>query len=364
MGSSRSDGWEDDYVYYAPGQVESVLDKCGLEVVSDTNTVFLTYCPFHGNSDTPAMAVNQTNGKWICFNPSCDQYGDLVDLPRRVLKMNVFQSMRLVLQCETEQVIPFAERIRQSLEEQPEFAPWPQEVLDKAKAAFPGSPGEAYMHGRGFTDDTLDYFDIGYSIKKNMVMVPMHSPTGIPIGVIGRDIETKRFENSRGLPKSKVPWNFHRAKREGDTVIITEASYDSMGTHQAGYPCTVGLLGGSLSDYHTTLIGRTFSRIIIATDFEQQKQYKPNCKLCRKLNWKPNEVWCQGHRPGRELGRQIVNAFPHKEVMWAAYDDTTVYPHGAKDMTDMTDAEKRQVIRNAVSNYSYLNWNPEGLRLE
>jgi DNA primase len=66
-------------------------------------------------------------------------------------------------------------------------------------------------------DETLGYFRIGYSAKRDAIMVPMHNPDGLPIGVIGRSIAGKDFKNSKGLPKNKTAWNFHRAKREGDT---------------------------------------------------------------------------------------------------------------------------------------------------
>lgn len=340
-----------------------MLSACDIEIESTTVDHFLCFCPFHGNSDTPAMAVNSGSGKWICFNPSCDEYGDLVDLPRRIKKMNIFETARLILKSAREETVPFSERIKSMLEKPVEFAPWPQDVLDHMKAAFPGSPAETYMKSRGFTDDTLDYFDIGYSEKRDMVAVPMHDPKGLPIGIIGRSLSEKRFQNSKNLPKSKTMWNFHRAKAQGDTLCVTEASFDSGRVHQAGYPCTGALLGGTLSHWHIDQINKHFSRIIILTDFETKLLYRPNCRPCARLAWSPTDVPCQGHRPGRDLGRQIVRAFPHKDVLWGAHDDDVVYPHEAKDMSDLTDAEIRQTVRGAVSNLVYEQWNPEHIRV-
>lgn len=213
------------------------------------------------------------------------------------------------------------------------------------------SPAHTYMIGRGFDEDTLDYFKIGYSAKQNMVVVPMHDPNGMPIGLIGRSIADKRFKNSTGLPKAKTCWNFHRAKRTGDTVIVCEASFDAMRIHQAGYPNVVALLGGHVTDMHLAQLSRTFSKIIIMTDFDH-KQYRPNCRMC---NYKK----CRGHRPGRDLGRAIQSRLPNKRVLWAAYDDTCVYPHDAKDAGDMTDNEIRQCLKNAISNLEYTQWSIE-----
>src|ERR1044072_4938197 len=77
---STTDWGDDDYEVYSPSQVEGVLEYCGIEVVSDTHTHLLAYCPFHGNTDSPAMAVDKIKGLWTCFNPSCQNAGKLIDL--------------------------------------------------------------------------------------------------------------------------------------------------------------------------------------------------------------------------------------------------------------------------------------------
>ena len=251
----------------------------------------------------------------------------------------------------------------------PEFEEFPQSVLDGAVASFKGSIAEEYMKSRGFTDETLEYFGVGYSAKQNMVIVPMHDPKGMPIGLIGRtpSATEKRFKNSTNLPKSKTAWNFHRAKRTGDTVIVCEASYDAMRIHQAGYPNVVALLGGHVTPYHIEQLGRTFSTIILMTVFDK-KQYRPNCRVCKNETFKAGEVRCKGHRPGRDLGRSIADALSHKRILWATYDDKVVFPTNplegvrdkpAKDASDMTDEEIRQCLRNAVSHVEYSLWNVE-----
>lgn len=324
-----------------------------MEVVADTATNFLAYCPFHGNTDTPAFSIDKTQGVWTCFNPSCMEAGNLPDLIRRLTGANPFQALRLIAKHRNAQVTPFADRMANAMARPEDFKEFPQAVLDKMKAAFPGSVAEEYMRSRGFDDETLDYFDVGYSDKRHMVVVPMHAPNGVPIGVIGRTPShtDKQFKNSVGLPKAKTAWNFHRAKREGATVIVTEASYDAMRIHQAGYPNVIALLGGHVTAAHLEQINRTFSTVVIMTDFDK-KQYRPNCRTCDEKN-------CRGHRPGRDLGRTIAGRLPNKKIMWGAYDDTCVFPHEAKDASDMSDDEIRQCLRNAVSNLTYSNWNIE-----
>ena len=247
MERKRRDEWEEDYDAYSPNQVEAVLEYCGIEVVSDTHTHFLAYCPFHGNTDSPAFAADKYKGLWTCFNPSCQEAGTLPDLLRRSRGLNPFQAQRVILKNKNTQQSSFADRFAEAMTKQPEFTEFPQSAIDKLVADFPGSVAEEYMRSRGFDDDTLEYFEVGYSEKKNMVAVPMHDPKGMPIGLIGRTPShtDKTFKNSIGLPKAKTAWNFHRVQRLGDTVIVCEASYDAMRIHQAGYPNVIALLGGS-----------------------------------------------------------------------------------------------------------------------
>jgi 5S rRNA maturation endonuclease (ribonuclease M5) len=354
MARGRRDEWSDDFEVYTPNQVESVLEFCEVEVVGDTHTHFLAYCPFHGNTDSPAMAIDKTKGLFTCFNPSCMQSGTLLDLLRLRKGQNPFQAQRTIIKYANVHSTPFSDRLAEAMKKEPEFVEFPQNVLDKMKADFPGSIGEDYMLGRGFEYDTLDFFDVGYSAKKNMVIVPMHDPKGMPVGLIGRTPSKtdKRFKNSKNLPKSKTAWNFHRAKTHGDTVIVCEASFDAMRIHQAGYPNVVALLGGHVTSFHAAQIARTFSKVIIMTDFDK-KIFRPNCRMCRGAEK------CLGHRPGRDLGRSIVKNLPGQKVMWASYDSTCVYPHNAKDAGDMTDEEIRHCLRNAISNLEYSQWDIE-----
>lgn len=360
MANRRHDEWEDDYEVYTANQVEGVLEYCEVEVVSETNTHFLAYCPFHGNTDSPAFAVDKSKGLWTCFNPSCLNAGTLEELLRRRKGLNPFQAQRTIIKYRNTHTTPFEDRLKEAMDKPPDFVEFPQTVLDRLHKDFAGSLGERYLMERGFTSETLEYFKAGFSASKNMVTIPMHDPSGMPVGLIGRTPShtDKRFKNSVNLPKSKTAWNFHRAKRHGESVIVCEASYDAMRIHQAGYPNVIALLGGHVTSYHLAQIGRHFSKVIIMTDFDK-KQFRPNCRPCAKIQFGRGEVRCKGHRPGRDLGRSIAKGLPNKKIMWAAYDDTCVYPHGAKDASDMTDDEIRHCLKNAVSSLMYEQWKIE-----
>ncbi len=174
------------------------------------------------------------------------------------------------------------------------------------------------------------YFNLGYSKNMDMVTVPVHSPDGMPIGIVARSIEGKTFKNSTNLPKSKTLFNIHRAKKIGDHVIVVESSFDAIRVHQAGFPNVVATLGGFLSTEQHNLLNRHFNKITIMTDADTA---------------------------GRELGKSIASKLKFKDLLWASYEYGRIYPHDAKDAGDMTDEEIKTCIKNSVSDIEYRSWN-------
>jgi hypothetical protein len=146
-------------------------------------------------------------------------------------------------------------------------------------------------------------------------------------------------------------FNLHRAKKCGGTVIVCESSFDAIRIHQAGFPNVVATLGGYISKDNLANLNRFFSKIIIMTDFDDiENHIADNCRKCY-----PEK--CKGHNPGRDLGMSIANALSNKDIEWAMWNDSVVYPHGAKDAGDLTDEEIGLCIRNSMSHVEYSSRN-------
>lgn len=353
MSNRRNNGRGSDA--YTPEQVQSVLDQLGIEVAGETHNDYLCYCPFHGNRFTPSFSVSRTGGTYICFNAACNESGNLLGLIQRIGKVDLFPAKRMILRAATDNPVSFTDRLKATMEKTPTFVEWGATKIPLMVEEFWNTPDAIdYMHGRGFEDDTLRHFDMCYSKKKNLLAVPMHDPKGMPIGVVGRSLYgAKRFRNSDALPVSHTLWNFHRAKKIGETVILTEASFDAMRVHQAGYPNVVACLGGNFSPQHFEQLDRTFNTIILMTDFDEKEKYVyENCRKCAKRNI----GYCLGHNPGRDLGHTVAEGLRGKRIMWASHSHRVVYPNGAKDAGDLSDQDIRQCITNAVSNLEYQNW--------
>jgi len=319
-----------DSTSYAPSHIKAVIKGIGLEVTGETGNDYLCYCPFHSNRHTSSFSVSKEYGKFICFNPACGEAGTLLDLIKRVLNKNDYEALRYIAAKETESLNNFDEVLADMFEEKPVFEEFSKETLAKLNTDIISElEGKEYFKSRGINGQSIIDFELGYSKNMGMVTVPVHSPDGLAIGIVGRSIQGKSFKNSTNLPKSKTMFNIHRAKRIGDHVIIVESSFDAIKIHQAGFPNVVATLGGFLSPDQHAILNRYFNHITIMTDNDEA---------------------------GRQLGYSIANKLKNKDILWASYEYGKIYPHDAKDAGDMTDEEIKACIKNAVSDMEYRSW--------
>lgn len=314
---------------YSKSHVKSIIKGLGMDIRGETGNDFLCLCPFHGNKDTPSFSVSVSRGLYLCFNPACNARGNILELVKELSHRNDFEAMRYVLGLKEQSKKTFEDELSELLENKPDFEEFPQAKLDELYNSI-NQRAIDYFQSRGISKESVDYFRLGYSNSQDMVIVPVHSPDGVPVGLVGRAIDEKKFKNSKNLPRQKTMFNIHRAKRQGGTIIVTESSFDAIRLHQCGFPNAVATLGGSLSDENIHSLDKYSNKIIIATDSDEA---------------------------GRKLGKQLAHKLKSKEVLWASYEYGTIYPHGAKDMGDMSEEEIRQCILNAVPNYEYANWN-------
>lgn len=312
---------------YTKADIRSILRSCNVDIVSETGTDFLCLCPFHHNTDSPAFAVSYSKGLYICYNQNCDSSGTILELVKQLTNRNDFEALRFIQSNKQTSEEAFEEELQDLFDDKPEFVEFPQETLDRLHADLSGNKNARdYFISRNINEESMKHFFLGYSNAMDMVTVPLHSPDGVAVGIIGRSIKDKRFKNSVNLPRNKTMFNLHRAKREGGTVIVCESSFDVIRLWQAGFPNAVGTLGGSISDINIQNLNKYASTIIIMTDNDQA---------------------------GRALGDKIANKLKSKNVLWAQYDYGVIYPHSAKDVGDMTDEEIKQCIKNAIPHFEY-----------
>jgi len=337
---------------YTSGQVEAVLNDIGVDVRGETDTNLLCFCPYHKNTDSPSFSVAKDTGLYLCFSPICDERGTLPKLVAEMTRNNPFVVKRIIKKHEKPGV-PIAKQVEDLLAKSDDLPRFNQETMNRLSDDIWNSKGEKYLvEKRKLTPATLAHFGVGYSVKNDMIAIPLHDWNGVLVGIIGRSTEGKKFKNSDLLPTSKTLFNIHRAKKLAGPLVVVEASISAMRVHQAGHPKVIATNGGFFTEHHRQLIDRYFDEIIIMTDFDDPEEHRsPLCKKCINT--------CMGHNPGRALGEKIVKVLPNKRIRWGSYDHHVIYPNGAKDPDTLEDKDIMTCIENSITSIEWNFWKAE-----
>ena len=293
------------------------------EVVGDfvslkkRGTSLIGNCPFH-NEKTPSFHVSVTKGIYKCFG--CGKGGDSVHFIMDHEKYSYPEALKFLAQkynIEVEETVQTfqdveAQNARESLYIVSAFA-----ATFFANELWTGADGRAiglsYFKERGFREDILKKFEVGYSpdvwdalalkaIKeghkeeylertglairndkgklydrfRGRVMFPIHNFTGRVIGFGGRTLKTDKnvpkYVNSPESDiyhKSNVLYGLFHAKkaiRDTDNCYLVEGYADVLSVHQAGVENVVASSGTSLTTEQIRLIGRFTQNVTILYD--------------------------------------------------------------------------------------------------
>ena len=286
--------------------IHNLLDRANVNIQAQGMEEIAIYCPFHRNTDSASCYVNTKTGLWQCFNPSCGAKGNYRQLHRRLL--NEEASGQDVVDPQT---LKF--KLNKALSEDEELElSMDNLVLDYDLDFY---KLETILN-RGFDLDTLKYFEVGFSDKKQRIVIPVRDGSYKIVGMIGRAIkedQEPRYLYTTGFKRAKVLFNLCNAKRY-DSIVVVEGSLDAMKVHQAGFPNVVATLGSKISEIQFTHLRKCFNEIIIFSDNDVAGEAM-KCSIM---------VSCRGWKI-----RQVD------------------YPDGRSDPGDMTDDEICQAVNNS-----------------
>lgn len=231
-------------------KLEEILRNVGVKVVAETEHDLLCYCPFHHNVDSPAFNISKRQPyPWKCWNGSCAQKGNIFTLLYKK-GYSPAEVKKILVQGEVEpnEFLEFLEQILKEEEEQ--VNPW--KGYDYTRFAEDdknsGYPARDYVLDRGITEEAYEHFHMGYSAKKDMLIIPAFHDNGEMAGVIGRSIKGKQYRYSNGLQRGTIIWNLNNAPEyQTDEIILTEGSLDAIYVWQAGHRNVGAVLGSAVS---------------------------------------------------------------------------------------------------------------------
>ena len=274
-------------------------------------------CPFH-NEKTPSFHVSVAKGIYKCFG--CGKGGDSVHFIMDHEKYSYPEALKYLANkynIEVEEIAQSPQNIeaqnaRESLYIVSEYA-----ANYFANELWTGEEGRAiglsYFKERGFREDIVKKFQLGYSPDvwdaliqssvaaghkedylertglairndkgklydrfRGRVMFPIHNFTGRIIGFGGRTLKTDKnvpkyvnSPESEIYHKSNVLYGLFHAKkaiRDADNCYLVEGYADVLSVHQAGIENVVASSGTSLTTEQIRLIGRFTQNVTILYD--------------------------------------------------------------------------------------------------
>jgi DNA primase len=151
------------------------------------------------------------------------------------------------------------------LEDKPEYVGYDEsQVEDLHSTAMSSNVAISYYTNRKITEQSMKKFKLGFSEKRQMVTIPVHSPDGLLLGFVGRSVEGKEFKNTPNLPKAKTLFNLFRVKTSKN-IYVVESSFDAIRLDQCGLPA-VATLGSNVSNFQIDLLKKYFNDIIVIAD--------------------------------------------------------------------------------------------------
>jgi len=249
---------------YTAEQVQRVITGSGINIESEIDSDFLVFCPFHGNHRTPAGEVDKESGIFFCF--SCHKTCDLIEFVMHTSGRTYFEAARYIKDKEV--ATSLETQIDKKLDAEPEWVEFDEFTIKRLNNAALESPrAMRYLNGRLITDESVRKFQLGYSDKRDMITIPVHSPTGMCVGFVGRSVEGKEFKNSPKLPKSKTLFNLNRIKTSR-MVYVVESSFDAIRLDQCGMPA-VATLGASVNSTQIELLQKYFNEVFVIADNDE-----------------------------------------------------------------------------------------------
>ncbi|MBS2099603.1 DNA primase [Carboxylicivirga linearis] len=305
--------------------IDKVLETANsqiIEVVSDYVTLrrrginYLGNCPFH-NEKTPSFTVSPHKGIFKCFG--CGEGGNALNFIMKHDQLSFVEAIKALgkkfnIEVAEEEYSPEQQKQRNERESMmlvSEFAgKYFTKMLNETDEGK--SVGLGYFRSRGFRDDIIHKFDLGYSPEKKdaltneatkqgykleylektgltivrddykadrfrgRVMFPIHSLAGKVIAFGGRilktDVKTAKYLNSPESEiyhKSRVLYGIFQAKQEitrHDMCYLVEGYTDVLSFHQAGISNVVASSGTALTPDQIRLIARFTKNITIIYD--------------------------------------------------------------------------------------------------
>ena len=264
-------------------------------------------CPFH-NEKTPSFSVNEDKGFYHCFG--CGEHGDIISFTMKSENIGFVDAIKELAEMAGLKLPEFKPRDPAVVQREESYF----DITERAAAEYQkqlftptGAVALEYIRGRGFTDEMIKKYRLGYAPKNNLIankfvntkqdvligtglcrrgdygmydffrdklMFPIFSARGQVVAFSGRSLDGSepKYINTADTEifhKRKTIFGFNFARESihrNNRTIIVEGQIDAIQMQCHGFPETVAPLGTALTEDHLAILCKANRNIVFCFD--------------------------------------------------------------------------------------------------
>ncbi|MGI6363413.1 MAG: DnaB-like helicase C-terminal domain-containing protein [Bacillota bacterium] len=239
-----------------------------------TGRIHQGICVLHPDSSTPSLTVYPDTQSYYCFG--CKSGGSIIEFVKAHYNYDFFEAINFLAQYagidikaeDTPQAKARRERIKTN----------ERAVLASQKQLLSAGLAREYLKSRGFSQETIDAFDIGYDASENSIVIPLKDGYGKTVGFSRRFLEPgqgpkyKNSKNDEVFNKGRILYNLDNARKHaGSSLLVLEGYFDVLSAWQSGYKNSVAICKDTLTEDQASLITKVCKgkKVILVPDNDE-----------------------------------------------------------------------------------------------
>lgn len=276
----------------------------------------------HGGRNSDG-AFHVTGATWYCH--SCKQGGDIFKLielheglssfPDQVRRGAELLGVSVIETAKND----FSPEVKREEIKKPEVKSNPERAkqIESFASQIAGTPAEKYLKERGFSDETISHFMLGFNAQTGRVVIPYPGTDYKIERAISPDAERKYlYPTGESIPIFMIK------DGQSDYFYITEGQLDALSMYQVGAKNVIALGGGSYHLIEELLETQKIAGAVIVADRDPEEKREKD-----------------GLTPGERTAQNIEKTLSDHKIK-----SLIVYPpEGFKDSNDLLKADPAQL---------------------
>ena len=270
-------------------------------------------CPFH-NEKTPSFSVSEEKGFYHCFG--CGEHGDIISFTMKSENVDFKTAIKELADIAGIKMPDIKQKSKEQIENEENYIKITEKSADiyqKLLFTDAGKIALDYIKNRGFTDEMIKKYKIGYAPKNNIIsstfvnikadklvetglvkignygpydffrdrlMFPIFNAHNQIIAFSGRSLDGSepKYINTTDTElfhKKQTLFGFNFARDDihrQNRSIVVEGQIDAIQMQSNGFPETVAPLGTALTEDHIAILCKSNRNIVFCFDGDNAGQ--------------------------------------------------------------------------------------------